>query len=186
MATGGIRIVLDGGDKLAPKFITRVKKFGEQQRRAVAVTARRLATEIETAGRQSIASGGDFKSARWQQGFKAVVSFESTGNAKIRVTHSVSYWRVFEFGAVIQGKPLLWIPLDFSEAGQLKVRARDFPGKLFRVDRKNGAPLLMNEAGPQYFGKESVRIPRKWRLRDTVKRIAKNTGAYYKEAMANG
>lgn len=182
----GIQMKLDGGDKLAPKWITRCKNFGDKQRRAVAGTARRLSSEIETAGRANIAAGGNFKSERWQQGFRAVVSFQGAGNAIIRVIHAVSYWKVFEFGAVILGKPLLWIPLGFSQAGQLMVRARDFPGQLFRVDRKRGAPLLMNKDGPQYFGKESVRIPRKWRLRDTVRRIARNTATYYKDAMKNG
>jgi hypothetical protein len=49
------------------------------------------------------------------------------------------------------------------------------------------APLLMNEQGPQYVGKESVTIPRKWRLRETTRQVAKKMGTYFKEAMrANG
>ena len=102
------------------------------------------------------------------------------------ITHAVKYWKVFEEGRVIFGKPLLWIPLSFSTAGHLGVRARDFPGKLFRVNRKGKAPLLMNEQGPQYFGKERVRIPRKWHLRDIVKRIARNMRQYYREASRRG
>ena len=88
--------------------------------------------------------------------------------------------------ATIFGKPLLWIPLSFSIAGQLKVRAKDYPGRLFRVDRSGKAPLLLDENGPQYFGKASVRIPKKWRLRQIVKQAARDMSRFYREAMRRG
>jgi hypothetical protein len=186
MATGGITIRMDGLDANAQKLRVRAKKFSERQTRAVQEVSQRAKAEIEDQGRANIAAGGNFSSARWQQGFQAKVSYRTRSDINIRVTHSVFYWRVFEEGAVIHGQPLLWIPLSFSEAGQRGVRARDFGAPLFRVDRKSGAPLLMSDSGPQYFGKESVTIPRKWNLRGIVRAVARRMNTFYKQAMRNG
>lgn len=184
MATGGITVKLDGFDVNAQKLRVRSQRFSDRQTRAVQSTANRASDEIETQGRANIAAGGNFSSARWQQGFEAKVSYRSRADINIRVTHSVPYWRVFENGAVIRGRPLLWIPLSGSNADHLGVRARDYPTPLFRVDRKaGGAPLLHDGNAPQYFGKESVTIPRKWRLRDIVRSVARRMGTFYKQAM---
>jgi hypothetical protein len=176
----------ENGSQLGPKFKAQVKRFSEKQVVAIQAAARHVASDIETLGRANIRAGGDFGSTRWQKGFRARLSFTSRTNITIRITHDVPYWKVFEEGRVIKGRPLLWIPLSFSHAGQLKVRARDFPGKLFRVNRPGKAPLLLSDDGPQYFGKAQVRIPRKWRLRDIVKRTARNMQRFYREAMARG
>lgn len=181
-----ITVKYENGQQLGPQFKAGVQRFKERSTASIQKAARLAAADIEQLGRANIRAGGNFGSARWQEGFQAKVSFQSQTNISIRVTHSVRYWKVFEEGRVIHGKPLLWIPLSFSEAGHLGVRARDFPGKLFRVDRKGKAPLLMSDNGPEYFGKESVRIPRKWHLRDIVKRVARNMRKYYKEASRRG
>lgn len=176
----------ENGDKLGPAFKSQVKTFSKRQVAGVQTAARHAASEIETLGRANIRAGGDFGSARWQQGFRARLSFRSNVDITIRVTHAVTYWKVFEEGRTIRGRPLLWIPLSFSTAKTLGVRARDYPNRLFRVDRVGRAPLLLDDTGPQYFGKTSVRIPRKWRLRDIVRRTARNMGRFYREAMRRG
>lgn len=183
MATGGVQIRLDGMDKCAEKLRVRSKAFSERQTKAIQRAATRVATQIEQEGRANIAQGGNFGSARWQQGFRAKISYFARSNLNIRVTHSVFYWKVFEFGARILGKPLLWIPLPWNKTGR---RAGEFGAPLFRVNRLGKAPLLLSDDGPQYFGKESVRIPRKWRLRDIVRRNARNLSKFYKEEMKNG
>ena len=183
---GRLKLVFEDGRTLGPKLVNNTKKFSERQTLAIQATARRAAEEIEDKGRADIRAGGNFGSARWQEGFHAKVSYQSRSNIRVRVTHDVKYWKVFEFGATIHGKPLLWIPLDFSTAGSLKVRARDYPAPLFRVDRVGKAPLLLDKSGPQYFGKESVRIPKKWHLRRIVGQVARKLGTYYRQAMKNG
>jgi hypothetical protein len=175
-----------GTQQLGPKFKLNVKRFSAGQVAATQAAARRAKDEIETQGRANIRQGGRFGSARWQQGFKAKLSFQSKTDITIRVTHDVKYWVVFEEGRTIRGRPLLWIPLSFGQAAADNIRARDYPKPLFRVDRPGRAPLLLDDSGPQYFGKESVTIPRKWHLRDIVKRIARNMGQYYKEAFRRG
>lgn len=176
----------ENGDKLGPKFKFGVTRFKERATLAVQAAVRAAAADIESEGRANIAAGGNFKSARWQDGFHAKISFQSRSDLVIRVTHDVGYWVVFEEGRVIRGKPLLWIPLSFAEEAQ-GLSARDFPGPLFRVNRAGKNPLLMTTGGrAMYVGLESVTIPKKWHLRDIVKEIARNMNQYYKEALRNG
>lgn len=180
----GVKFTMDGVGKLGPKLQVRAKKFNERQIKAIQSSAQRAKEEIETQGRANIAAGGNFSSPRWQDGFQAKISFQSRTDLTIRTTHAVSYWHVFENGAVIRGNPMLWIPLSGSNADVRKVRARDYGAPLFRVDRKNGgAPLLHDGNAPQYFGKESVTIPKKWNLRDIVRNVARQMSKFYRQAM---
>lgn len=176
------------GDQLGPKFKNTVKRFGERQIKAAQDAANYAKNTIEERGRIDIAKGGNFTSARWQDGFKAKLSYQSRSDINIRITHDVPYWRVFEEGRVIHGKPMLWIPLSFA-AEALGKRARDFGGRLFRVDRPGKAPLLLTPgkpARPMYFGKEFVTIPKKWHLRQIVRDVARNMPTYWRKAMKNG
>jgi len=176
---------MENGDKIGSQFKRRVKKFSEKMTRATQSAAYRAADEIEVRGREDIRAGGNFGSDRWQDGFRAKVSYKSRTDINIRVTHTVFFWKVFEFGATIHGRPMLWIPLSFALDAR-GVRARDFPGRLFRVNRLGKAPLLLSDDGPKYFGKESVTIPRKWHLRQIVRDVSREMNDYYKDAMKNG
>jgi hypothetical protein len=175
----------ENGDQLGPKFSFGVKRFKTKAINAAQAATRRAAEEIELEGRADIRAGGNFGSSRWQNGFHAKISFQSRSDMVIRITHDVRYWVVFEEGRVIRGKPMLWIPLDFATQAQGKL-ARDFPGKLFRVNRAGKAPLLLSKDGPQYFGKEKVTIPKKFHLRETVRQVARQMGTFYKEAFRSG
>lgn len=181
-----IRIVYTNGKQLGRQFRFGVERFGERSAKAAQAAAKKAADEILRRGRANMRAAGDFDSARWQNGLQARISFTSRTDIRIRVTHSVFYWVVFEEGRVIRGKPLLWIPLDFAKDAQ-GVRAKDYPGRLFRVDRRVGAPLLLAAGGkPKYFGKEFVRIPKKFRLREIAASEASKLPTYYKRAMRNG
>lgn len=140
--------------------------------------------------RKDISGAGRFGS-RWSDGFKGKVT---EGGGFIRIAFNMpsdppmKHWRVFQFGAIIRGKPLLWIPLSFAKDAQ-GVRARDYPGKLFRVDRNGKAPLLMRAgkpAQPKYFGKESVRIPKKFHLVEIIHDGAKKLKNFYNRRMKSG
>jgi hypothetical protein len=142
-------------------------------RDAIRWSANEVAEEILRVGRLDIQGAGNF-GTRWTEGLEAGVTVtEGGGNVRINVTHSVGYWGIFEHGAVIHGRPLLWLPLSFANIPQ-GVSARDF-GPLFRVDRKSGAaPLLLSFADRQakYVGKSQVTIPKKFHLTEIAKRAA--------------
>jgi hypothetical protein len=98
---------------------------------------------------------------------------------------TLPYWTVFQFGKVIHGRPLLWIPLRFA-ADAKGVRARDYPGKLFRVNRKGGkAPLLLSAATkePKYFAKPYVKIPKKFRVLEIARELSHKINDFYKRRM---
>lgn len=153
-------------------------------RDAIRGAAQDAADEILRTGRIDIRNAGNFGS-RWMESLEAGVTVgEGGGNVRLNVTMGIPYWRVFEYGATIHGKPLLWIPLSFADVPP-GTNARDF-GPLFRVDRKNGgAPLLLSFADrqPKYFGKESVTIPQKFHLRDIAQRAVARIPLFWRDRL---
>jgi hypothetical protein len=177
----GLRFVF-AGEQAGPKFKRAAKQRSEQVLEAMRLTANQAAITVEDVGRADISAGGNFSSARWQGGLHAVVS-EGGSNILITVSHDMgAIFGIFEFGGVIHGKPLLWIPLSFA-TDALGVRARDFSGGLFRVDRKSGAaPLLLSieDRQPKYFGKESVTMPQKFHIRRVTATVARGIPDLYR------
>jgi hypothetical protein len=198
-----VRIYVDD-NQITEVFKRASNRWGKRGRDALRASAKDVATEIETEGRADIERAGRFGS-RWIDGFHADIS-EGGGQVKIDVIEDVPYWTVFEYGAVIRGKPLLWIPLPFAQDAQ-GIWARDYPGRLFRVDRtrQSGAgwrgqkrnpttgrfaggylaPLLLSaeDKQPKYFGKESVTIPQKFHLRPISLAAAKKLPLLFKAKM---
>jgi hypothetical protein len=139
-------------------------------------------------GIADIRAGGNFGS-RWIKSLNTNVepARVQTIDLVLRVFHTISYANIFEYGGIIKGKPLLWIPLSFTK---IKMRARDWAnryGGLFRVDRVGKAPLLLSirTGKPMYFGKESVRQKRRFHMRRIVREQAKKLGTYYRKAFRN-
>lgn len=149
-------------------------------REAMRRTAQQAADEIKRLGDIDIRGAGKF-SSRWTNAYTVTVG-EGGGSIRIRVNMGIPYWRVFEFGAVIKGKPLLWIPLSFASDAQ-GIMARDYPAPLFRVNRKVGAPLLLTPgkpAQPKYFGIDQVTIPKKFHLHEISTNVAKTLQDKYR------
>ncbi len=178
------------GDQMGPKFQFGMKRHSERVGRAAAKTMLQVGQEILKRGRAQMASAGRFGSSRWQQGLKAKTQANPAGvgilETSISHDQKAKFW-IFEKGGVIKGRPLLWIPLSFAKDAQ-GIRAKNFPGGLFRVDRKSGgAPLLLSiqDQRPKYFGKESVRIPKKFRIREIAREVARGIGGIYRKIKAS-
>lgn len=172
-----IRIAM-GRNQAGQRFAVGMRRNRDATLAALRATANDAANEIEELGRQNMASAGRFGS-RWMEAWQARVT-EGGGFIRIGLTHAISYWTVFQFGKVIHGKPLLWIPLSFASDAQ-GVMARDYPGPLFRVERFGKAPLLLTTGGePKYFGKESVTIPKKFRLLEIAAEVSRRMGDIYR------
>lgn len=113
-----------------------------------------LAVQVQRQGRAEIARSG--LSRRWQTGFRAYVFPRrivpgSTAELAMRGQHRIGYANVFERGARIGGRPLLWIPLPSAPkringrpttAGAF-VRA---VGPLHSINRPGRPPLLAGYA----------------------------------------
>lgn len=168
-----------------PNFARSLSKttlnVSEKVKKKIKEAVEEVQENILQQGRDDISSAGNF-GTRWTEGLTAEIEEEET-SIRIDVKHDVEYWKVFQTGKTIRGKPLLWIPLSGSDAEGTS--ARDYPGRLFRVDRKSGgAPLLMSAEDKQvkYTGHTSVNIPKKFHLIEICREEARNFGKYYKQA----
>jgi hypothetical protein len=174
------------GDPISGQLTRNLDKHRQRVARAVEAATSQLAENILEKGREDISGAGNFGS-RWTTGLTSDVG--GSGNVRtVTIKQAVAYWKVFQDGAVISGKPLLWIPMSSATEAQ-GVSAKDFPGRLFRVERKSGGvPLLMSADDKQvkYTGHESVRIPKKFHLVEIANAEAKTFGALYRVEMTKG
>jgi hypothetical protein len=99
--------------------------------------AKEVAETIQSKGRADIAAGGNFGS--WTSSFTATAD-GSDGSVAIDVEMTHPFWEVFQYGATIVGKPLLY----------------------FKPTKAVGA--LAGKALPLLISKHSVTIPKKFHL----------------------
>lgn len=116
------------------------------------------AAAIQEKGRANITGAGNFGS-RWTEGFEAKVS-SSNGEVTLKVTEAVPYWTVFQFGKVIQGKPLLFFAPNKAPAG-----------------------LAVGAALPKVISKHSVTIPKKFNLIEIAKEEAARVPLLFKASL---
>ena len=110
---------------------------GEKPMARAATSAVREAADLaKTGGRASIAAAGF--SRKWQNALQAKVYPRGRDSmwAAALIYHKVPYAEVFEQGAVIHGKPLLWVPLPNAPFGS---GGRRIPPSKFR--ELVGSPL---------------------------------------------
>jgi hypothetical protein len=106
-----------------------------------------LAQEIIDKGRSNIAAAGF--STRWQKGLVVVVTPKSgvAIDCEAHVFHRRGFATVFETGAMIGGKPLLWLPLPTlpDHIGGQMMTPRNFVrriGPLFTLKAPGKPPML--------------------------------------------
>jgi hypothetical protein len=170
---------------IKPQIDETMAHLKERVQRAKDSSAEQLAETIQAKGRADIAAAGRF-SGRWISGFTYDIAGGGTTNkTTIRFHHSNNLWKVFQFGAKIQGSPLLWIPVDPGGP-----RAKDFSGRLFQVKgrRKRDTPLLMSadDKKVKYIGVKKVTIRRKFHLLKIIRDETKKLRDLFKVGMKNG
>jgi hypothetical protein len=140
--------------------------------RAITAAANMAASMIVDQSKADIASAGAFGDD-FTSGLHAAV--EKTGsNIQISITHDDPRAALFENGGKIEGQPLLWLPLSGTDAEG--VRAGEYPGGLFSVQRRDGLPLLfsISDKLPRYFGIESVTVPKKFHIHEIAISVMQN------------
>jgi hypothetical protein len=165
---------------IKPRLDETIAKMRRRVQAAATTSTERLADNILREGRSDIASAGRFTGA-WISGF----TYDISGGEKsttIVFRHSNPLWRVFQSGATITGKPLLWIPVEPGGPP-----ARDFGGRLFQVKRtkKRDVPLLMSaeDRRVKYIGVKKVIIRRKFHLLKIIRDEAKQMRDRFKAEM---
>jgi len=154
-----------------------VKMIRDKQRlvaTAAVAALRETAANAVQEGRSDIADAAGRFGPKWQSGLQyrtkdAVEDGEPSLQAKAIVFHKFGIAGVFEHGATIQGKPLLWIPTQ--EGGPRASRS----GKKLTSATVRGQPMLFDandkdrDRKPLYIGVPSVRIPKKFRIGEIVR-----------------
>ncbi len=134
-------------DYVTGQFAAAARALRDPIARAATATIRDGAKELLTGARARIASAGFPR--RWQIGFSVQV-FPRRGasiDAYMRGRHRLGFAQVFQRGAHIAGKPLLWIPLSGipDKIGTVRMTPRNFiskVGPLHTINVPGKAPLL--------------------------------------------
>jgi hypothetical protein len=162
------------GDSIAGRLQQNIAGWSAEVRARTVKTAKLASEIIEQQGRADISQAGKF-GARWTQGFTAQVT-ETKETVVITVRESQPFWQVFQYGKVIRGRPLLWIPLP-----GVSPEAR---GDFFQTSRRGNLLLFKKESGggitPLRVAKESVTIPKKFHLVEIVREVSQRMGQLYK------
>lgn len=115
---------------------------------AATSAVREAADTVKSKGRANIAAGGFGR--RWQKALRANVypRGRNSVNAAALIYHKIPYAGVFETGAVIGGKPYLWLPLPTTPfgAGGRRISASQYRKKvgapLYSIWRPGKPPML--------------------------------------------
>jgi hypothetical protein len=151
-----------------------VKEFGPIVRESV----KAMAKNIRTKGRQDIARGGRFGN-RFTRGLATGIRAVE-GGYRVRVTLKPSFMKVFEYGGVSVGKPLLWIAPRGTPAygiraaawgNLIRPRTKGFLGlgRRYRdvlIDKRTGAV--------RYVGVRYIRNVQRFHIRDISYAEAEN------------
>jgi hypothetical protein len=159
---------------------------------AVEAAAAEAASMIRSKGRANIASAGF--SSRWQEGFGVNVTASGSGEAGfevvLQVFHRIGYAAVFEGGATIHGRPLLWLPIEANlppPPGRQRWTPRRYArlvGPLASVQGRRlpllfGRPPRRERAIPLFFGVPSVTIPDKFDLNEVIQEVMDDFESLY-------
>jgi len=159
-----------------PRWLQMIRDKQRPVATAAVAALRETAANAVQEGRSNIAGSGKF-GPKWQSGLQyrtvdAVADGEPSLQAKAIIFHKFGFAGVFEHGATIAGKPLLWIPTQ--EGGPAASRS----GKKLVSATVRGRPMLFDandknrDRKPLYIGVPSVRIPKRWRITEIVKEHA--------------
>jgi Family of unknown function (DUF6441) len=178
MAEAKFKVTVD-----QPRWLQIIRDKQRPVATAAVAALREAAADSVQEGRSNIAGAGRFK-GKWLSGLQyrtigGAEGGEPSLQAKAIIFHKFGIAGVFEHGATISGKPMLWIPT--TEGGPPASRS----GKKLTSATINGTPVLFDANDPDrhrkplYIGVPSVRIPKKFRITEIVKQHAEQLGMLF-------
>jgi hypothetical protein len=142
-----MKIVFETDPQLWRKVFT---ADGERMATAATEAMREVGEIAQKAGRASIKAAGGRFGRGWQNALRLQVfpRNEVSLGATAFIYHKIPYAGVFERGAVIQGKPIMWVPLKSSPStiGGRRMTPDQYRisvGPLTYVKRPGHPPLLV-------------------------------------------
>ena len=157
-----------------PRWLQMIRDKQRPVATAAVAALRDVAASSVQEGRRDIAGSGRFTGG-WVSRLQYRTSGATEGGepslqASAVVFHTIGLAGIFEHGATISGKPLLWIP----------TRRGDPPagssGKKLTSATVRGTPMSFDadeknrQRKPLYIGVPSVRVPKKWHITEIVKK----------------
>lgn len=143
-----------------------VRDFQKPIAQAATAAMKEAADTAVSDGRSELANAGfsiksqkAFTSKLYPKGGKVSLS------PSARVYHRIGYFRVFEEGATITGKPKLWLPLDTVPfgAGGRQLTPKQYVqriGQLRSVNRPGRVPMLVGRAGRATIARATEKVTR--------------------------
>jgi len=158
----------------APEWTRALREKQRPVAEAAVAALRETAANAVQEGRRNIAGAGPNFGGKWVSGLQYLTKDAREGGeaslqASAVIFHRYGIAGVFETGATIRGKPLLWIPTTRGapSAGR--------SGKKLGSATVRGTPMLFDandrdrERKPLYVGVPVVRIPKKFNITGIVK-----------------
>lgn len=158
---------------------------------AIGRTARKTGSTLAKEIFRDIQSAGHFGKS-WRNAVKTetVPKRGPASSATVTVRYSSSplgsFAQAFEEGALIRGRPLLWIPLSFTRLRMSAAKYARTQGGLFRVDRNGKPPLLFSKKDrkPKYVGLSEVHLRKRFHIKETIERVVARVPSFYAEQFA--
>jgi hypothetical protein len=167
-----------------PRWLKMIRDKQRPVATAAVAALRETAANAVQKGRRDIAAAGPNFKGRWLSKLQYLTSGTREGgepsmDAKATVFHKYGIAGVFETGATISGKPLLWIPTKRRgpTASRSKMRLTSATVR--------GQPMLFAAGDPDphrkplYIGVPSVNIPKKFHITEIVKEEVKQIGLLF-------
>jgi hypothetical protein len=133
-------------------------------------------------GRANIASAGF--PARWQAALRSRFYPNKGGDPAALIFNTIPFAGVFERGATIAGRPLLWLPLERNLPAGIR-SPRQYGGKLVSVNVSGKPPLLFDagnrKLGPLFVGVSQVNIRKRLDLYAIFERAAGRMTEFYEQ-----
>ena len=168
-----------------PRWLQMIRDKQRPVATAAVAALRETAANAVQEGRANIGGAGPgFTRAKWQSGLQyrtagAREGGEPSLQARAVIFHKYGIAGVFEHGATIEGKPMLWIPTEHGAPTASR------SGKKLTSATVRGQPMLFDandparDRKPLYIGVPSVRIPKKFRITEIVKEHAARIAALF-------
>jgi hypothetical protein len=170
--------------KLSRAFLEKTRPIAT----AAVAALKEVSEDAVDEGRADIgAAGPGFHHAKWQSGYKyrlkgATKNGVPSMEAISFFSHRYGLASVFQEGATIKGKPLMWIPTRKGTPAPGKSR------KKLTFATVKGVPLAFDaddhnrKRKPLYIGVPRVTIPKKFHLNEIIEQNAEKIGeAFLKE-----
>jgi Family of unknown function (DUF6441) len=173
-----MKLVFSADESIFQRWLKELQKQIEEAKAGAVQDAAALAI---AEGRANVAGAGF--PARWQAAVRSrFYPNKQSGDPAAIVFDVIPFAGVFETGATIQGRPLLWLPIG----GKAGVRSpRQYPGRLVSVNVRGKPPLLFDAAkrklGPLFVGVRTVTLRKRLDIARILKLAAERVGEFYEQ-----